>query len=332
MIRIRITEAKLHKGIEASSKGWLKKKAKSWSDVKPAYLALQANLCAYCEGGRDYIRSEVSAADQLPKEKDGEFAVEHFRPKGKTDAWPDPFSLQRLTDSKIDPKLVLAGRAKGYDNLRFAPWNYVVSCYTCNSTLKANRFPIAGIAATKLGKWARADIESLNTGEQPLLLYPLGDLDEDPEKVIQWQGVMPRPRPGLDARRKLRVQSTIIFFRLDGVGRPALLEARYRALSAFVLALSQGWNTKLTLEASPFRGCLRAFEKLHKRSPKVAMDFVKAANDESNKILERIGKLSKAAAKGNLKPAPKGSKTNKAKTAKAKNAKKAPQRKKRGGS
>ncbi|MBX3231225.1 MAG: hypothetical protein KIT84_09810 [Labilithrix sp.] len=304
MIRIGVTEAALRKTIENIAPDWHAKKKKSWSDIKAAYLALQSELCAYCEGARDFIRSEITDADTAPAENDGEFAVEHFRPKGITARWPDRFSLERFAHYGIDPKVVFNGHANGYDELRFSPWNYVVSCYTCNSTLKGNRFPIALAAGVASGA-DRQHIAALNKTERPLLLFPLGALDVDPEHAIGWNGVIPIPNPTATAATQLRAKVTIVFFRLDGVGRPRLLEARFRQLGALIglITLLPEMDREAAVSAGPFRACLRAFYAEWKKSPQAAAARLGATNAEIEKIAAAVEARRKAAASGKLRRA-----------------------------
>jgi hypothetical protein len=305
VIRIHVSEDHLHASIEGVSPGWHAKKKKAWSDVKPVYLALQSNLCAYCEAPRDFVRAEVAELDAAPREKDGEFAVEHFRPKGATSRWPDASAKRRLEGAGVDVLAVRAGRASGYGKLRFSPWNYVASCYTCNSTLKANRFPIAGAATAPKGP-DRLHIEALNDRERPLLLFPLGDLDEDPEAVIGWNGVMPVPKRRRDAA-DARGAVTIVFFRLDGVGRPRLLEARFRQLATLLALLKIEADVSLVLKTEPFRACMRAYHARWLEDPEAAAQLFLAQSDEIDVIRGETEARRKKAAGGKLRAPPRRS-------------------------
>ncbi len=161
-----------------------------WSDIKEVFVGLQLGKCAYCE--------RLVQADR--QENKVESDVEHYRPKKKTTAW--------VSDTKVK-----TGRSAGYVWLAVNVGNYLLSCKTCNTTHKKNGFPIAGLVGQK-----RQSIVALNAREKPFLLYPIGDFDDDPENLIDWEGFVPIPKIAKsdDAFRFHRAQVNIEFFKLDG--------------------------------------------------------------------------------------------------------------------
>ena len=110
--------------------------------------------------------------------------------------------------------------------------NYLTACKNCNSIRKKNYFRIAG--KRKRGGRDPADMAS----EMPYLIYPLSDIDEDPELLIEFVGVYPRPRRGLNGFGQLRARVTIEVFGLDDEDeRKDLLIDRIETLETVYLAL-----------------------------------------------------------------------------------------------
>lgn len=101
--------------------------------------------------------------------------------------------------------------------------NYCMVCKTCNSVHKRAHFPIAG----KPGRTDASNIAELNAKERPMLLYPLGRIDEDPEDIIKFVGCVPTPRYRSGHRRR-RAQVTIELLALDQ--RTDLIPARCRVI------------------------------------------------------------------------------------------------------
>jgi hypothetical protein len=109
----------------------------------------------------------------------------------------------------------------------------------------------------------------LNDTERPFLPYPLGDVDEDPEDVITFDGVIAIPRKRNGPRWR-RAKVTIAFFQLNL--REELLRERARSLVALDNALAilesdsqaerveqaQEDVRRLRSTASPHAGCVRA--------------------------------------------------------------------------
>lgn len=103
----------------------------------------------------------------------GELDVEHYRPKSE------------------------------YHLLAYHPLNYAVACIRCNRGLKRDEFPVAGV------RMREGDDPAAMRAEEPLLLYPIGDIDEDPADVISFVGYAAVP-----VRESVRARATIAFFRL----------------------------------------------------------------------------------------------------------------------
>lgn len=271
MIRYSISRAQLQKLIEEEKPGWLdraKQKTKDfkaagaysetssiWSEVKPVYMRLQGqSKCIYCERK---LESET-----LGK---GEQDVEHFRPKGSVRAWKGSTGLSKAGVVITPPPKA----APGYHLLPYDIFNYSASCKPCNSALKSDCFPVAGTY-----DFNGATPETL-VGEKPLLIYPLGDFDSDPQKLIGFHGVSPMAlaTKGIDQHRAL---VTIEFFKLDDfeVRKNLVRERALIILVLFpqleVLASSGGQKTAAreiidacVSDNAPHANCARSFIQLH---------------------------------------------------------------------
>lgn len=166
-----------------------------WGEIKGAYIDRQFEKCAYCE---------TKLAGKAFASKVHE--VEHYRPKSSVKAWPDP-ALEYLKDF-VPPCPTGSASTKGYFALAYHPFNYVIACTRCNSTLKSNYFPIASQRQVSLVD------PSLGDGEQPLLIYPLSDLDTNPASLITFDGVLAQPVMASGPGRA-RALVTIAFFQLN---------------------------------------------------------------------------------------------------------------------
>lgn len=229
MIRYSVTAAKLRQLIEAESAGWMERahektegfralgryeeNSSIWSEVKPVYMELQGeSKCAYCE--RKLESSDIGRIEQ---------DVEHFRPKGNVKAWKPS---QKLKDLNI-PFTAVAGDGKGYHLLPYHIFNYAAACKPCNSTLKKDYFPIAGDYDL-----ANENPQSLSD-EKAYLIYPIGSVDEDPGKLIEFHGTSPLPVAATGHKRN-RALVTIEFFRLDDPNKRKNL---YRDRSMVIVGL-----------------------------------------------------------------------------------------------
>ena len=227
-----------------------------WSEVKPLFMTLQGeNKCIYCERKFGSVQASTVEHD-----------LEHFRPKSNVGSWTMPVSLQRAGVSVTKPK---AGNT-GYYLLPYSLDNYSSSCKTCNSRYKVDRFPIAGTY-----KLTGNDPRAL-LAEEPLLIYPVGNWDIDPESVISFFGFMPQASAtSPDFHRGL---VTIAFFGLDDidvrsdlfleraiiiVSMKPLLEAAHdaKATPAQRAEGQRGVNRYKSAKSS-HANCARSFERL----------------------------------------------------------------------
>jgi hypothetical protein len=248
-------------------------KSSIWSEVKPLYMTLQGeNKCIYCE--RKFGSVEASTV---------EHDLEHFRPKSHVDDWTPPLSLQQAGVTVTQP----TANNTGYYLLPYHLENYSSSCKTCNTRYKLDRFPIAG-AYTMTGTEPRALLS-----ERPLLIYPVGDLDIDPESAIEFLGFMPQAKAvSPDYFRGL---VTIAFFGLDDIDmrsdlfleraqiivsmKPHLEDANDQNAAAADRAAAQARVERFKSAKSPHANCARSFERLFKNDRARADACYKAADD-----------------------------------------------------
>jgi len=270
MIRVPVTPDQLAELIQAHCPGWaVRAQARTdalvaddavqdfpslWSDVKYVYITIQKSKCVYCE----------KKLENQPIEHD----VEHYRPKKKVVRWRIPRSIASLVTSIQQPP---RGSEPGYRLLAYHPLNYAASCKICNTILKKNYFPIAGTRIV-----TSRDPASL-TVERPLLPYPIGDLDEDPESLIEFYGLTPRARDG--GFRHERALVAIAIFQLNNSRkRSGLFEDRARQIVTLHLALvtqSRGSSARVvrdavrlvryfTSDVAPHANCLRSYHRLYR--------------------------------------------------------------------
>lgn len=227
-----------------------------WSEIKPVYMRLQFNKCAYCE--------RVLAGELAGK---GEHDLEHYRPKSKAKIWP---SKSMIRDRKLDySDIEIKAPFDGYYWLAYDPENYVTACKACNSALKSNYFPIAGSKGVR-----ESTIRALNDREKPFLVYPLGKSDIDPREIITFYGAIAVPKKRLRATNKKRARINIDFFRLNE--REELLSERFRGIREYWAQFERRENSpneasrqdatlamdELTSSYSPHASCLTAFAEL----------------------------------------------------------------------
>lgn len=286
MIVYRISRKDLEQRIEAAVPGWLARAALRtagfaalgryqesstiWSEVKAVYMKLQGGAkCAFCE-------RKLESVD-FGK---GEQAVEHFRPKGNIKPWKLPASLTAagVALAKTPDKKC------GYFLLAYDLFNYSASCIPCNSVLKRDYFPVAK-AHTLDG-----DRPEKLAAEQPLLLYPIGDFDDDPEDLIHFHGMSPQP-VAASGHARYRALVTIEFFQLDSPKRKNLtrerlmiifgLHAALEALAASGSATRKAQAKKIidvyTAPEAPHANCARSFRALHAKDPAEAVRVLDAA-------------------------------------------------------
>ncbi len=273
MIRIAVDEAGLLERIGAHDPRWLEKASlrtaqyrregryvpgsEFWGDIKAVYIALQHEKCAYCE-------SRLAGSALASKVHE----VEHFRPKSRVSAWPPTRGKGAV--GYVPPCRVGNPSSRGYYLLAYHPFNYVIACTRCNSTLKADFFPVRSRRRTG------ASTPSTANAEEPLLVYPLGSLDKDPARLIRFDGVLavPRRQRGPDYARGA---VTIAFFQLNHQDltsrRARLLGGLWLALRtrdapglpADLVELQQQAIDQACHPRGEFAACARDFVRLHRR-------------------------------------------------------------------
>ncbi|MEQ8856843.1 hypothetical protein [Gimesia sp.] len=281
MIRIKIDSKRLEKMISKEDAGWIqnaKDKTKElelnttlkieniWRPIKKAFMDLQYSKCIYCE-------------KKIEKNK-YEQDVEHFRPKNRADSWVASKSL--IEEEKILIKNPTSGSEPGYRLLAYNYFNYAASCKACNLDRKKCFFPIAGKVRMNHSK-NPARMKSENS----YLIYPISDLDEDPEKLIEFEGVLPKAKASNGFSRK-RALVTIELFELDK--RSFLLRERAEMLYWLFKALKQydDGNSaekkeaqiivqEYTSGAEKHTNCMRCFKKLYRKNFSEAESIAKKA-------------------------------------------------------
>lgn len=262
MIRHPIIEADLEALIEEYKPGWLQRAAERtaqfiaagkyeesssiWSEIKPVFMALQANKCVFCE-------LQLQSGDLGRIDHD----LEHFRPKSSVKSWP-------LKKSKVSYDFDTGGKGDGYYWLAYDLANYATSCKVCNSPLKSNNFPINGPRATEHRR--PRDL----TDEQSFLCYPIGDLDTDPQALVSFlvTTAVPASKDTMLARRGRII---IDFFGLNE--REDLHRGRARMimiLGEALKAIAEGRDVernrliaaKVVASDVPHTSCSRSFARM----------------------------------------------------------------------
>lgn len=289
MIGYKISREDLEARIEVAAPGWLKKAAartekfrKSgvyneqssiWSVVKHVYMKLQGDCkCVFCERKLEAI--EIGKVEQ---------DVEHFRPKGRIRKWELP---KHIADKGIIATEV-PKEDRGYYLLPYNPFNYAASCKPCNSILKSDYFPVAGDYNLN------GDDPKELLKEKPFLIYPISDIDKNPEELIQFYGVSPQPvaKGGHDRARAL---VTIEFFKLDDetqrknlireramviVGMYPQLENMKDGKTSAVKKVATKIIEGFTAPSSPHTNCARCFKKLFEKDQTEAAAIFERASD-----------------------------------------------------
>ncbi len=287
MVRFSITETELRRRIEKEVPGWLSRAETEtrkivingppkhfpslWSEIKQVYMALQGSKCAFCE---KWLEDETFEHD-----------VEHFRPKGRVDRWLVP---SKLRNAGVPVQHGGGGSAPGYARLGYHPLNYVTACQRCNRRLKRNWFPVAGSRDSNA-----CDPASLSS-EQAYLIYPISDIDDDPEDLITFHGISPRARfsGGFRCHRAL---ITIEVFQLDNWRlRKEVNRDRAEFLEKLSWALTLRDNPASTADQvqkaktvidrftkTNFRhaNCLRSFERVYEKNPAEAQAIYSKVHD-----------------------------------------------------
>lgn len=292
MIRIRVSDRKLRRLISLQQPDWLSSAARtmqsngptkmgknpSWSEIKAVYSKLQSSKCAYCE------RKIAQSATYKPTQRIQD--VDHHRPKGAVKIWPSAMlaDMRKITYHEF---LELGGKGpSGYYLLTHHHWNYVMACQPCNQALKRDHFPIAG--ARRLDgtdPWTRT-----MKGEWPYLIFPLGDLDDDPETLIHFDGLLPRPAdPDANHHDHWRARVTIDFFDLASedivTDRAVAIDHLYKSLlltrsrDPWVRTNAESTVAHLTSNVAPHTACAKAFHRLWRQDEQDARGLGESAGD-----------------------------------------------------
>jgi hypothetical protein len=127
-----------------------------------------------------------------------------------------------------------------------------------------------------------------HTNEKPLLAYPIGSFDDDPQKLIRFEGIVPVPAANSGRRRK-RGQTLINFFGL--AERDGLLLERSITIVNLHLALTSAGTPDptgqiaghmlqvLTSDHAAHANCARSFVALWGADQPAALAFSEAALD-----------------------------------------------------
>ncbi|WP_051881672.1 hypothetical protein [Parvularcula oceani] len=283
MIRYAVKRSEIRDAVDSIDKKWrskadattkvvtalgrYEKQSLSWSDVKPAFMALQFNKCLYCEQ-----RLEGGDVGRI------NFDLDHFRPKGRVREWPgrrDP-AVEYETGT-ADPH--------GYFWLAWNLDNYAATCKACNTILKSDYFPIAGTRCS-----AGETGVALRDAERPFLCYPLGRSDKDPEELIEFIGTVARPRATRGHKRR-RAEVIIRFFELnerDDLHRQRaegiiVLATHLEAIDAgFSIFRNERAVDRMIADSAPHASCMRSFYLLWKDDNQLAVTL----RDEAEHFVE----------------------------------------------
>lgn len=288
MIRYPITDEKLRDRINVAVPSWFQRAGQRtaalealgrysesssiWGEVKEVYVRLQHSKCGFCER---------RLAD--PRRGSIEHDLEHFRPKSEVKGWPTK-QIQVQRGLKYDFPTGSA-HPTGYYRLAYHPWNYLAACKPCNTILKSSFFPVE---ADRIAAEDAVDPWQMQT-EQAFLVYPIGDLDEDPENILTFTGNLPLPKHTAGPLHR-RARVVIDFFELDT--REDLLEDRatwilvlWTALrlhatgTAADRAIAQARIREYVSPIAPHANCVRTFFRLARQDLAAAEEIALRMSD-----------------------------------------------------
>jgi len=221
-----------------------------WGDIKEVYIDVQHSKCVFCE---QRLEGKITQD------------VEHFRPKAEVNPWTVP---ARLAKMGVTVKQRAGGKSeRGYRFLAFHVLNYAMACKNCNTVFKGNLFPVAA------DRQVDATHPPAAATERNYLVYPISDIDIDPETIIEFEGVMPIAQGS--GFHRLRALVCIELFGLDDTeGRKELIKDRGEAIEMLYWNLrevadggprigpaTQNIN-RLLRDSQPHANCLRSFKRL----------------------------------------------------------------------
>lgn len=289
MIRHMVTEDDLIRRVDTALPGWRARAATRtakfvadgkyeersgiWSEIKPVFMKLQHNKCAYCE--RQLASADFGGAV--------EHDLEHFRPKSSVLVWPGATEFGYTTG---------AASSTGYYWLAYHLLNYSVACKKCNTGLKLNYFPISA----SRGRLSATPAE-LTGSEKPYLVFPVGDMDDDPADIITYMGInaVPAKKTG---PRKRRADVTIAFFRLNNreelrkerAGLLDLLGLHLEIINDPAVPVARQNEAKRTVERllkpnASHSACVTAMTRLYQADTEAARGLIQAARDYLDSLL-----------------------------------------------
>ena len=235
-----------------------------WRKIKYIYIELQHSKCCFCEKP---LEGKISQD------------VEHFRPKAEVRLWKPSKKLLVNGVAPVSP--ASAATEPGYAHLAYHPLNYAMACKYCNSMLKKNYFPING--TRNIGGTNPTALKA----EQAYLIYPLGDHDDDPEDLIEFDGLSPKAKQPAGFNF-LRAEVVIELFQLGNASkRRALFKGRAYLMRLLFLELQGRDNTadpvkkqkhkevikSLTGDECPYANCMRSFKRLYDSDPVKAENY-----------------------------------------------------------
>ncbi|MFJ1768427.1 hypothetical protein ACIOD2_49480 [Amycolatopsis sp. NPDC088138] len=267
MIRVAIPCSELLARIDEAVSDWLTRAAllktqneqagyhkdadKFWQKITHVLVRIQLGKCGYCE------RPLGSSGDDS--------TVDHFRPKGRVDAWQGTGELQDGGGSS----------RVGYYLLAYDPRNYVVACRRCNNRQKKSMFP------TRRARQLTTTDEQALAEEQPYLVNPADPHEPDPEELIGWDGVIPVPA-GITELERERALVTIDVL---GLANEDLIRERHLVVFGVWVGHLQTTNgrpdplakqmlDRLCSSRSPHAACARRFRQLCDEDPDAAREVV----------------------------------------------------------
>lgn len=173
-----------------------------WSEIKEVLMKLQGNKCAFCERELEGVAYGKGSID-----------VEHFRPKNNIRKW----KISKEYKALGIPITIPEKNVGGYYLLTYNLINYTIACGPCNQAIKSDIFPILGLYNTVM-----EDPITQSSNEEPLLIYPIGNIDQDCEELIAFDGAIPitKSNNGKDFHRAI---TTIEFFSLSNANTRGIL-------------------------------------------------------------------------------------------------------------
>ena len=222
---------------ELETAGKYEEKTLSWGDVKPVFMSIQANKCIFCE---QQMEGERIHHD-----------LEHFRPKSSIKKWPKKEDRERIGIDTGDAE------PTGYYWLAYNLQNYAAACKFCNTSLKSNSFPIRMTRTLQPNS-----VKELNKREKPYLCYPIGKIDFDPERLIEFDVTVAKPITQSGIKHD-RAKIIIEFF---GLNRRDSLHLDRAKLIHFLFKVLEDDDAEMTefllSDRSPHSSCLRSFNRM----------------------------------------------------------------------